>query len=216
MFEYIISLIAPHACLGCGLEGGLLCSDCACMLAHPQAVCYRCGTALPQLSICTACAPRTPVCAVQAATSYDAVAKDLVAKLKFGRAPAAALPIANLMANRLKAPKDAIVVPVPTATSRVRSRGYDQAALIAERVARIWGLPYASLLRRSGQRRQVGLSKYERHQLQSVFWCRASLAAKDVVLVDDVLTTGSTIEAAANALQMAGVRRVHVAVFAAA
>ncbi|HSX32556.1 MAG TPA: phosphoribosyltransferase family protein [Candidatus Saccharimonadales bacterium] len=156
---------------------------------------------------------------VFAATAYDGSAKELIHRLKFGRAQAAALDIARVMTRRIPRGVDWLVVHVPTASTRIRARGYDQAQRIAREVARQLGVPYLPMLVREGAQRQLGQSRKTRQQqMRSAFRVihRASLQGKHVLLIDDVLTTGATCEAAATVLKDAGAARVSAAVFAAA
>jgi predicted amidophosphoribosyltransferase len=150
--------------------------------------------------------------------------------MKFGRTSAAAESIALAMAARLQLPSPLplaessvvrggplLVTWIPTATARVRARGYDQSRQIARSLARQIGCPIAPLLARSGQQRQVGHSRAERlAQLQAAYrpvkpWL---IDGKDILLVDDVFTTGATLSAAAEQLHAAGARSVHAYVFA--
>ncbi len=199
MFERIIALIAPHTCLTCGREGTLLCSDCS--------------QKLPMSSV-----ERAPalITAVYAATLYAGDARRLVRALKFDRAGAAAGPIARTIACRLpRGYRPDVVTYVPTATSRLRARGYDHTRLIARAVAAELGVPCLPLLGRRGQQRQVGQRKEVRQQqLTNAFYARRHQLPGHVLLVDDVITTGSTLQAAAVTLQAAGAGRVDAAVFA--
>ena len=105
----------------------------------------------------------------------------------------------------------------PTATSRVRQRGYDQAKLLARALARQAGLPYLDCLARVGQTHQVGATREQRlRQLQAAFRVRRPNAVRSayLLLVDDVSTTGATLELAATILKSAGARRVDAIVFA--
>ena len=110
-----------------------------------------------------------------------------------------------------------LVMPVPTATSRRRLRGYDHAALLAKTIARQLKLPYAPLLKRIGQVRQVGADRATR-QTQRTTAFRLSHARlvvnASILLVDDILTTGSSLEATARVLRAAGARQVDAVVFA--
>ncbi|HSX32472.1 MAG TPA: phosphoribosyltransferase family protein [Candidatus Saccharimonadales bacterium] len=144
--------------------------------------------------------------------------KAVVHSLKFGRAQAAAKDIAAAMAASLETATFTAIVPVPTVSARVRKRGYDQAALIARELARLTGLPYASLLIRTGGSRQVGHTRIERRQQMERAFRAVDPAAQysHVLLIDDVITTGATCEAAARTLRQAGVASVSAAVFAAA
>jgi ComF family protein len=112
---------------------------------------------------------------------------------------------------------DAVLVPVPTATSRVRARGYDQSKLLARAVARRQSLPVLNCLARHGQTHQVGATRQQRlSQLSTAFRVirPARLAGRHVILVDDVTTTGATLELAAQKLLAAGARRVDAVTFA--
>ncbi|MCA9324597.1 ComF family protein [Candidatus Saccharibacteria bacterium] len=121
------------------------------------------------------------------------------------------------MNERLDFPEDAVVIHVPTATSRVRQRGFDQASLLARRLARSTPLTHIGALARRGQERQVGSGRKERFEhLLSAFWVQRPelVAGKHIILIDDVITTGATLEAAASVLRKAGAKRVDAVVFA--
>lgn len=197
IIEHIIGVIAPHQCLGCGVDGHVLCAVCACQLPMIES---STGVGTGYLA---------------AAARYEGTAKRLVHALKFERAQAAAEDIAAIMAARLPTGAATVVTYVPTATSRVRQRGYDQARLIAMCVAKELGLPCRPLLSRQGQARQVGQSKVVRmRQLEGAFHVRGDLTDEHVMLIDDVLTTGATTRAGAAVLYEAGAARVDIAVFA--
>jgi len=134
--------------------------------------------------------------------------------MKFERARAATTTIASaLLAPPIS--KQTIIVPIPTATTRMRQRGYDHAKLIARHFARLHHAAYAPVLARMGQHRQVGASgERRRQQLGAAFRVTQPLANKHVILIDDVVTSGATLEAAANTLRKAGAARVDATVFA--
>ncbi len=223
LLDKAFSLIAPHACLACGKEGSLLCYECVEQLPEVQSSCYRCHARSDEYRPCGNCVQTSELAAVFAATSYaEPVAKELVARLKFIFAYEAAETVAGMLAERLHVHRDAlptelIVTHVPTATTRVRQRGFDQAQLIARRVARKLGIPYAPLLARTTQQRQVGASRAERHmQVQHMYRVRKPWLIRDtnILLIDDVITTGSTIDAAAATLKLAHASQIYAAAFA--
>lgn len=105
---------------------------------------------------------------------------------------------------------------VPTVPSHIRQRGYDHAGLLAKHLARVRQLPYASLLVRKTTDRQVGATRRQRHaQAIAAFGVKTGAPIpRAVLLFDDVITTGSTIEAAARQLKNAGVETVYAAAIA--
>lgn len=211
----MLGVIAPHECVGCLAEGALLCANCRTGLAPVLSSCYRCQAITDDFRTCTHCRA-APLKAVAVVTTYTDIAKDLVWRLKFERARAAAGDIAQSM--HLPAhTAETLLVHIPTATNRVRQRGYDQARLIAHHLACRYALQTAPALARLGQQRQVGMKRQTRQQQLQQAFCvprPASVAGKHIILIDDVLTTGATLEAAAAALKQAGARRVDAAVFA--
>jgi ComF family protein len=215
----LLSLLAPHECLGCNAEGMLICNDCKPQMIAAEPRCYSCHQYSPLFNTCASCRDRSPLLAVHAAVRYEGIAKDLIWKLKFGRARAAADEIAAILAERtsFSSPSQIIVTHVPTATTRVRQRGYDQAALIAKAFAARTGVAYRPLLLREGKHKQVGATRSVRaQQLRESFHPVHTKHIRDshIILIDDVVTTGATLEAAAQTLQVAGAGRIEAIVFA--
>lgn len=205
LLQKIIRLIAPYDCIGCGEEGSLFCDGCRRVFvsAHTT-VTVRGAESLLHIQACTV---------------YYNLAKQLVKLLKFQYCFEAAEHIAYLMANTTTLSDDVVLVPVRTSLSRYRQRGYDQAVLITRRLSELTGLPVADVLLRSGSTRQLGAKRQERlQQLKGAYSVRRStvVAGKRIILIDDVVTTGATLEVAAQALLVAGVRSVQALVFAAA
>lgn len=214
VFEYIISYIAPHKCLYCKNVGSLLCPDCQQRLRQDTPQCYICRQPSPAGRTCCS---GSLLASVRSVTPYEGFARQLVWQLKFSRARDAARTIAIMCDARFEKPSDTIITHVPTANSRVRLRGYDQAKLIAQQYARTIGLPHTTLLARASDARQVGASAdLRKQQLRDGFRVLRpnSVQNTKILLTDDVITTGASLEACAQALVRAGAREVHAITFA--
>lgn len=165
--------------------------------------------------MCGACLHRPPpLDGVRAAFVYAEPLDRLLPRFKFHHDLAAGALLSALMVQALRRDPPAdwpdALVPVPLHRARLRQRGYDQALELARPLARSCGLPLrADLLQRvHATRAQSELdAAARRRNLRRVFEVRGGVPAH-VVLVDDVMTTGATLEAAARALRRAGVARV--------
>lgn len=219
ILERLISAIAPHVCLRCGAEGAVVCDWCLPDFATPlPARCYRCKVQTQNSLVCKKCRHDSRLKHVWVRTGYERLAKQLIRDFKFGRKQAAAQPLACLTGECLPfLSRDTVVTHVPTATTRIRQRGYDHAQLFARALARECNLPYVPLLARTGKIRQVGSTRKERlTQLDNAFTVARPAAARaaSILIVDDIVTTGGTIEAVARTLRRAGAAQVDAVLFA--
>lgn len=218
--EKLISMVAPHSCMVCGTEGSVVCDWCLPELADPLPErCFGCRQSSTNCKVCTSCRKRSGLNYVWVRAQYDGSVKQLIHEFKFQRKQAAAAPIARMMSESLPyLGEDTVITHIPTATSRVRTRGYDHAELLAKELSRQLGLQYRTLLIRVSQTRQVGSSRERRQkQMKSAFRARGSqdLFGKPVLLVDDLTTTGATLSSAAECLRSdLGVKKINAAVFA--
>ncbi|HWC12573.1 MAG TPA: phosphoribosyltransferase family protein [Acidimicrobiales bacterium] len=188
-------MLLPTSCPVCGALGPAPCSSCARALAPAPAL------------------PRPPgVDSCASAFAYAGAGRELVARVKYRNARAAVPWLAGRMAAAFGAAEVDAVTWAPTSAVRRRQRGFDQARLLARAVARRVGVPCRALLRRRPGPAQTGRSRAERREGPS-FAARGPVPAR-VLLVDDVVTTGGTVAAAARALRQAGATEVHVLVAA--
>src|SRR5437764_11819093 len=199
LLRRLASLLAPPLCVACGASAGQL-----------EPLCLGCRSTLRWLGPTPAAAAGVPV---WAPVAYDGPARALVRSLKFGGLPAMAATMASQMAAN--APPgwldSGALVPVPLHPARLRKRGYNQAERLAAELSARTGLPVVDCLRRSGDRAtQVGRGRAERLASITGAVCLESGAAvpDEVVLVDDVVTTGATLWACAGAFRSARVRAI--------
>lgn len=206
-----LDVVFPRRCAGCGDGPWPFCAPCRLALQPLEPPwCARCGCPGPRsVASCRDCPP-APLTSARAPFRYDGPAKAAIHRLKFSgwRDVGPALAAAIIAIG--PPPADAISW-VPLARRRLAERGYDQAKALAVGLARELDLPALPLLRRvtatAPQARQRGAER--RRAMRGAF---ASLrpAPNRVLLVDDVLTTGSTAAACAEALEGAGARQIHL------
>lgn len=228
----LLRLLLPPVCAGCEAaladhEAGLVCRLCWArlpLLRQPQ--CERCGHPRPTRGACAGCAILPPF--VRAARSLcwvpEPTSSALLVALKYNGWPQVADAMAERMA-RLRFPADvererAALLPVPLAASKQRARGYNQAERLAAGVGRRWNLPVWErvICRQRATPSQTALTRGERlANVHRAFSCAdgaaALVAGKHLILVDDVLTTGATLNACAEALFEAGARTLSYLTF---
>jgi ComF family protein len=220
--QSLSAALFPARCLGCGRRGPALCTTCAPQLPLlSRDVCPRCASPWRGAGACRVCPRISPsLTSVRAACAYEGLARKAVHTLKFraGRYLAPTLG-ATLREAALRRPLQAdLVLPAPVAPARLRERGYNQAELLAREVAEaVGGTVRTDLLARQDRAPQQTLSAAERRRnLVGAITCPRpdAVAGVRIVLVDDVLTTGATLGACADALTTAGATRVSALVFA--
>ena len=227
----LVDLLYPPRCPVCG-EGIAqqvgLCVACWDELAIPgEPACARCqrpfgSDAMAGDAICAPCLARPPRHdGIAAGTIYNDTARKLVLAFKHGRRIALAPMLARLIAARLPVlDEEWLVVPVPLHRWRLWRRGFNQAALIGRELARLTGgrLAVDALVRRKRTPMLGGLGRAARARTLAGAiavdprWAER-LRGANIVLVDDVLTSGATSEACVAALKRAGAARVIVACF---
>ena len=222
--EIILQHLYPPTCLLCGAPGEAprdLCAPCRADLPVNEPACGRCGLPvghrLEPGTLCGQCQrdpPRFERCV--SPLLYRPPVSDMVGRFKFNDGLAFGRLLAQLLADAVDASGSRLpelLVPVPLHAARLRERGFNQAALVARDLSRRFGLPVDT----RGVRRVIATPPQSRlgqparaRNLRGAFELVRRPAARHVALVDDVVTTGATVNALATVLLNAGVERVDV------
>ncbi len=215
--EKALDFLFPRRCIGCGAEGDFICPACL-KLAVPieMPFCPICGKPQKRAGMCSGCAGWKPaVSGIRSAFCFEGVAREAVHQLKYNHIKALAPVMAKLMASYLKkypVPGE-VLVPVPLHQARLRERGYNQSELIAGELSRLTGLEVSEgcLIRRRNtpsQARTANVTE-RRKNIAGAFESRGnSLAGKKVILIDDVATSGATLDECARVLKDSGAASV--------
>lgn len=223
----LLDFALPPRCAGCGtiidqVHG--FCAECWTAVEFlGDGGCSACGLPLQgtDAGICAICLAKPPrIARTRAAVAYDDLSRTLVLKLKYGRKVALARTMARYI-EPLIGPdaSDAVLIPVPLHRSRLWQRGFNQSALVARELSRLSGLRTApGAIRRVKRTPPLkGMSMLQRRKTMAGAFSvdpAANLQGRTIVLVDDVLTTGSTANACARALIRAGAGRVELLTWA--
>lgn len=212
----LFDLLFPPRCIGCGSNDGFLCLSCAQSLPKlSPPYCLRCGMPAGGGSVCSQCTKLVAIDGIRSPFLYRGLAREAIIQLKYKRIKALAEPLGQLLASYLSSsplPIDTLA-PVPLHPKRVRERGYNQSSLIAKELGRLTDLAVieGSLVRLRNTAPQVRITGTEQRQLnvRGAFRCEdRSFQSRRVLVVDDVCTTGATLDACALALKEAGAASV--------
>lgn len=214
----------PAACVLCGsaIKEGDVCSGCAVELPYNAAACARCALPLPNpAELCGLCLQDPP--SYDSAVSlfrYAYPADHLILRLKFQAQLHLARALGELLAQHLKGQVQTmpeLIIPVPLHRSRLRERGFNQALEVARPIARSLSIPvdYKSCERVRKTSAQSLLPAAERRKnIKGAFRVTRPITARHVAILDDVMTTGHTVQELAATLRKAGVERIDVWVLA--
>ncbi len=203
--QYILDVLFPVFCVGCEKEGSALCGDCTKKiivrrvpsLLHPRAI-------------------RT----VYAACEYNQpLVSELIKQLKYNGIKENSEHCAELVLSHLSlvdfiTPSNTVAVPVPLSRRRLGERGFNQSALIAQHIACALSLPFftgaLARVRHTARQTEMKERKERIENVKGAFTCAAAHAVqeKNIILIDDVATTGATLSECAKALKAAGAKKI--------
>lgn len=212
-----IEFLFPTACAACGKLGPMICSQCRsrfCEIESP--ICIRCGHPSPNSVVsCISCRVEGfNLNQSRACFKYTEPLESIIKRYKYDGLHALAKPLGNMMAQKWPewAQTPDMIVPIPLHVRRLRSRGFNQAQLLAHQLGATLGIGVNDLVlrRERNTKPQVDLSPIERKKnVQKAFQAKPGpVKGLKILLIDDVFTTGATMNSAADALLEAGAKSV--------
>lgn len=215
-FVGLLDLIAPHSCRGCGAIGEPICECCKKYILNQKTnFCPKCKTKTTR--------HRCPHCKALPPTFFVGERSDLldtiIHEYKYDSVRAFAKPLASLLAARLpKFPPHTFIVPLPTATHHIRSRALDHTHKLALHLAKIRHCKVQRLLLREQNTTQVGASRSARlTQAEKAYSVNPKITvdpSATYILLDDIWTTGASMEAAVKKLRQAGAKNIIITLLA--
>jgi competence protein ComFC len=218
-----LDLLFPRWCVGCGSEGSFLCQSCQRSLPRIEPpFCPRCGKPQAGGRLCSGCAEwSASIDGIRSPFRFEGVVREAVHQLKYRNLRALTPVLSGLLNDYMQAHPltGEVLVPVPLHRKRLRERGYNQSQLLARGQGRLSGLPVVAdcLIRQNNNPPQARTSTVEerRENVAGVFACRDDrLRGKRVLLIDDVATSGATLDACAAVLKASGATSVWALTFA--
>jgi ComF family protein len=212
-----LDLLFPQWCINCGREGDYICSSCRQLLPFiTPPVCPMCGRPQPGGILCPGCADwEAAIDGIRSPFVFDGIIRQAIHELKYRNLRALATPLAELLYSYLvdnPVPGE-VLVPVPLHRKRLRERGYNQSSLLARELGKLGGLTVVDdcLVRKQytpPQARSASVGERQKN-VAGAFACRdGRLRGEKVLLIDDVTTSRSTLNACAVALKSAGASSV--------
>jgi ComF family protein len=214
-----LALWRDGPCVLCGAAGagGLLCGPCRAGLPYATAACVRCAVPLPVTAVCGRCQRHAPPYhSVRAVFLYQDPVDFLIKGVKFNRRLGYARLLGEIMGQCLResrADKPEMIIPVPLHKGRLRQRGFNQALELARPVARCLGVGIDNRFctRTRATPSQVTLdAALRRRNVRGAFAVHRPRPYRHVAILDDVMTTGSTVAELARVLRRDGVNRIDV------
>ncbi len=224
IYKHILNLFFPPKCINCGIAGYWICHKCFDSIDIINTpICYGCGKLSDEFKVCSKCRGSFPLKRVIVCAHWQNPLKVFVYNLKYHKLHVLAEKLGALMAVtyfKFSSDKDVIITPVPLHRNRIWARGFNQADILAREIAKLLGVNFANLLIRSKNTKpQFGLSRNLRRQnVDGIFRFNLKKTAiiknKTIVLIDDVIATGSTLKECAKVLKNNGAKEIWALVLA--
>ncbi len=215
--EAALDFFFPQLCVNCGKEGVFICNSCAQQITHLQEpFCLRCGIPVSKNPLCEHCRFwQATIDGIRAPFRFEGVIRQAIHALKYRNLTAVTPLLSQMLFTFVHAQswEFDLIVPVPLHRKRLRERGYNQSRLLAGELGRLCGVTtdFSSLMRTHDNQPQARTQSVEERfrNVDGLFFCKTGIMRdRRVLVVDDVTTTGATLNACAVALKQAGAARV--------
>jgi ComF family protein len=212
-----LDLLFPKWCVGCSKEGEFICRSCRERLVRVRPpLCPRCGKPESTGTLCPGCLNwQVTIDGIRSPFQFEGIIREAILQLKYRNLRALSETLAELLDDYLSAnplPSE-VLVPVPIHQKRLRKRGYNQSSLLAQKLGKLVNLPVVddslSRQRHALPQTQTKTVAERRNNVAGAFTCRDQrLRGRQILLIDDVATSGATLNACAIALKAAGATSV--------
>ncbi len=214
--ERLLDIIFPRFCVGCRQEGSYLCTSCTEKIIKIKTItCLKCQK-MTEEGICSRCKEDLPLTkSIILGYHRDIILKEAIHNLKYEGLLELADTLSTLLITRLKDtkfPPNCQIIPVPLHKSRLQNRGFNQSELIAQKIGLHYQIPVNKYLlkRIKNTKPQIELKHKERQEnIKDAFIINKNAEIpKNIILLDDVITSGATIAECSRTLRAAGVRQI--------
>jgi ComF family protein len=213
--DFFLDLIFPKICLSCGVSGFSLCPRCQNKIKILKTdTCIYCGKISPRGKICQNCRRKSSLTGVIFVAKYSGIIKKTIHQFKYDGNTELLQPLGKILIKKfsgIKIPGQITITSVPLHHTRKNTRGFNQSELLGKYLAKEVGVRYEELLKRvKPTESQIKFHRYERiDNLKGAFRAKAkNLCGKKIILIDDVCTSGATLETCAKELRRAGAREI--------
>lgn len=217
-WDYVLDFIYPKECVGCGKEGNWLCDNCRKKIVKIKtSYCPFCRQITQKGQFCSNCRRKTALTGIIISAHYrEGPLKEMIHAYKYDSIRALGQELAEIICERLKnnlPSGEKIVIPIPLHSKKEKERGFNQALFLAQIISQKLNLPLEknTLIRTKNTKAQIKLKKKERiKNMRRAFVCSLpqKVRGKTILLIDDVATTGTTLNEAAKILRKFGARQV--------
>jgi ComF family protein len=212
-----LELFFPQKCIGCGKAGEILCRSCKkSFIRIVSPICPKCGKPQPDGIICPKCVSwRNNIDGIRSPFKFDGTLREAILQFKYKNLTCLAKPLAILLNEYMKYNPLSVqaIIPVPLNSKRLRERGYNQSDLLAKELSKLTSIPEdTGCLKRTKyvlpQAKTKSLEERLNNTYQAFSCINSRVRYSSVLLLDDVSTSGATLDACAKALKDAGVLSV--------